>query len=330
MRCTQNPTRSEEWRRGWHPERIPNRDTDDSVLIVGAGPAGLEAARAFGQRGYEVIVAEATRKLGGRVTREAALPGLSTWARVSDWRVGQIQKMPNVTIYRESLMDADAVVESGCGIVAVATGATWRRDGFGRTDRAVVPGSHYANVFTPDDIMNGTELDGPVVIFDDDHYYMGSIIAEKLAASGKEVVLVTPEAVASAFTTYTLEQRCVQARLIELGVRIVASHSLVDIGVNEVHVRCIYTNIVLPVVHQSIVLVTAQSTNDALYAELVANHEYCRVGTNQKIARFGDCYAPGTIAAAVWSGHRYAREPLGFDIMDETPFKLERVELSDR
>ena len=75
MRCTQNPTRSEEWRRGWHPEHIPVKDTDDHVLVVGAGPAGLEAARAFGQRGYEVMLAEAARDLGGRVTRETTFPG---------------------------------------------------------------------------------------------------------------------------------------------------------------------------------------------------------------------------------------------------------------
>src|SRR3990170_2818082 len=49
IRCTQNPTMGEEWRRGWHPERIARKKSDDRVLVVGAGPAGLEAARALGQ-----------------------------------------------------------------------------------------------------------------------------------------------------------------------------------------------------------------------------------------------------------------------------------------
>jgi dimethylamine/trimethylamine dehydrogenase len=88
IRCTQNPAMGEEWRRGWHPERIRPRESDASVLIVGAGPAGLEAARALGQRGYPVMLAEATRELGGRVPREASLPGLAAWRRVAEYRIG--------------------------------------------------------------------------------------------------------------------------------------------------------------------------------------------------------------------------------------------------
>ena len=98
MRCTQNPTVGEEWRRGWHPEMIAPRGSDDSVLVVDAGPAGLEAARGLGQRGYRVALAEATTGLGGRVSWESGLPGLASWARVRDWRVGRIREMANVEV----------------------------------------------------------------------------------------------------------------------------------------------------------------------------------------------------------------------------------------
>src|SRR5699024_6750835 len=81
IRCTQNPSMGEEWRRGWHPEKIRERESDAEILIIGAGPAGLEAARALGARGYDVILAEARRELGGRVTDEAKLPHLSAWIR---------------------------------------------------------------------------------------------------------------------------------------------------------------------------------------------------------------------------------------------------------
>src|SRR5262249_23328790 len=93
MRCTQNPTRGEEWRKDWHPEITPDRASDDGVLIVGAGPAGLECARALGQRGYEVTLAETRDVLGGRVHDESRLPGLSAWGRVRDYRAQQIGQM---------------------------------------------------------------------------------------------------------------------------------------------------------------------------------------------------------------------------------------------
>ena len=92
IRCTQNPTMGEEWRKGWHPERMRPKGSEARVLIVGAGPAGLEAARAAGQRGYHVTLAEATRTLGGRVAREATLPGMSEYIRVRDYREQQDRK----------------------------------------------------------------------------------------------------------------------------------------------------------------------------------------------------------------------------------------------
>ena len=62
MRCTQNPTVGEEWRRGWHPEKIATTKTSEQVLVVGAGPAGLEATLQLALRGHQVILAEAPRR----------------------------------------------------------------------------------------------------------------------------------------------------------------------------------------------------------------------------------------------------------------------------
>ena len=80
---------------------------------MGAGPAGLEATRALGQRGYRVTLAEAGKALGGRVTRESALPGLGAWSRVRDWRVGRIREMANVDVYLDSELTAGDVLEFG-------------------------------------------------------------------------------------------------------------------------------------------------------------------------------------------------------------------------
>ena len=220
IRCTQNPTMGEEWRKGWHPERIPVRGSDASILIVGGGPAGLEAAVSLGKRGYNVALAESRRELGGRVSRESALPGLGQWARVRDWRLNQIEKLSNVDVYLDSTIDEEQILEFAPDRVVLATGAKWRRDGRGRWNASAIPGSDSASVLTPDDIMDGVIPSGPVVVFDDDHYYIGGVIAEKLRHAGLDVTLVTPANEVSTWTTHTEEQHRIQARILGLGIAV--------------------------------------------------------------------------------------------------------------
>ncbi len=169
IRCTQNPAMGEEWRRGWHPERIEPKASDRRVLVIGGGPAGLEAARALGQRGYKVTLAEARTELGGRVAREAALPTLAEWGRVRDWRISQLNKLPNVEVFLDSRLDAAQIREFGADRVVLATGATWRRSGIGRSSRVPVAGHEAEHVLSAEDILDGARPGGRVVVLDDDN-----------------------------------------------------------------------------------------------------------------------------------------------------------------
>ena len=334
MRCTQNPTVSEEWRKGWHPEIFPQHRSDDKVLVVGGGPAGLEAARALGARGYQVTVAEAGRSLGGRVANEAGLAGLSAWNRVSDYRTGQIGKMPNVDVYFDSELNADTVLEFGFSHVVVATGSHWRRDGVGRTHRAAISGLDKLSLLTPDDwfadrSVTDTAADGPVVIFDDDGFYMAGALAETIRLTDRQVTLVTPSSDVSPYTHYTLEQSRIQRRLIELGVNIRTHRMLAGAEQGAIRIACTYTQAKEELQCAAFMLVTARLPNDDLYTELVRRRaEWTGAGIST-VRVIGDAEAPGTIAAAVYSGHRYARELNEPPVNDAVPFKRELPRLED-
>ena len=309
IRCTQNPTMGEEWRKGWHPEIIPPRAGNDSFLIVGAGPTGLECARFLGRRGYSVHVAEADAQLGGRVTRESRLPGLAAWSRVRDYRLNQLNKMRNVEVYRTSRVTADQVLEFGATRIVLATGATWRRDGVGRANTRPIPGFDRAGgVFTPEDLMDGLQPAGPVIVFDDDHYYLGAILADKLRADGLAVTLVTPADHVSAWTVNTLEQHAIQKRLLDIGVEIVMNRNVVEFDGNRAVLQCTYTERQSRLPAASVVTVTSRLPNDELSLALSRTPDTVIQAGIISVNSIGDCLAPGTIAAAVYAGHRYARE----------------------
>ncbi len=325
IRCTQNPTIGEEWRRGWHPESIDTKGSHSRVLVIGAGPAGLEAARALGQRGYAVMLAEATRELGGRVTREAALPGLSEWARVRDYRIQQLEATRNVEIFRESELTADDVLAVGADHVAVATGAHWRTDRFnGATYEPIAEVGSSAQILTPDDVMEGQLPQGPTLIFDSDHYYMGSVLAERLRDAGLQVYLVTPADKASAWSENTGERLRVQQRLMELDVGIITGHELQVFGGGEALLRCTYTGRERQVAAETVVMVSQRKPNDRLYHDVQKRMEAGAGGAPRSLARIGDCEAPAIIAAAVYAGHRYARE-LDTNVNSDNPLKHDRV-----
>ena len=308
IRCTQNPTMGEEWRKDWHPERIAPKQSEQRILVVGAGPAGLEAARALGQRGYEVHLAEASRELGGRVNLESRLPGLAEWARVRDWRVGQLNRMANVAIYRDNLLTAPDVLEFGADHVVLATGCRWRRDGFGRSSGQAIPGLDAQNAFTPDDLMRGALPDGPVLLFDDDSFYMGSVLAELLRAAAREVILVSPDDSVASWSNNTQEFRHVQKRLREIEVRLVTSSTLLSVDRDGALLACVYTGRERRVACASVVTITARLPIDDLQHALEAHQSEWAAAGIQSVRAIGDCWAPGLIAHAVYAGHRYARE----------------------
>ncbi|MDH3666509.1 MAG: FAD-dependent oxidoreductase [Paracoccaceae bacterium] len=319
IRCTQNPTMGEEWRRCWHPERIAPKTDDDPVLVIGAGPAGLECAMQFAKRGTHVTLAEATGELGGRARREAALPGLASYMRVHDYRVQHLKAQPHVEIYLESEMTPETVRELGIPHVFLATGARWRADGIGRQLRKPLDGLGAVPAYTPDDIMDGAALSGRVAVYDDDDYYMGGVLAEKLARDGCAVTLVTASPIVSPWTVETMEQHRVQARLMELGVELALNRRLVRMQSGGLRLACIHTGQEEDLEADATAMVTERIPADDLANALKGD-----AALNLQV--IGDAFAPGHIAAAVYSGHLAARRH-GEACEDMSIYRAERTQL---
>jgi len=172
----------------------------------------------------------------------------------------------------------------------------------GRWHSRAVPGFAGPAIFTPDDIMAGRMPEGPVVVFDDDHYYMGGVIAEKLRRAGLDVSLVTPAELASVWTANTLEVKKIQIRLLQLEVKIRPSMTVSGFHGDHAHLACVFTGRSEVIAARSIVTVTARWPEEGLYLALKQDR-----GSLKSVHAIGDCYAPSTIAAAVYAGHEYAR-----------------------
>ncbi len=230
----QNATAGEEYRRGWHPEAFPPAaGADRPVLVVGAGPAGMECAVVLAKRGFGAIhLVEAEPEIGGRLRWTRRLPTLGDWGRITDWRAVQLAKLPGVEVITGRRLRAADVLEYGAELVVIATGSSWRGDGTQPGYPGPMPGAgpSLPHVLTPEQVCAGERPPGRrVVVYDTDGYYVGPGVAELLAADGYEVTIVTTFAVLSPVSDETLEGEMLRAHLHRAGIRVVHATTITEI-----------------------------------------------------------------------------------------------------
>lgn len=302
VRCTQNPTAGEEWRRKWHPE-VVTRDSSGQVLVVGGGPAGLEASLTLARRGFDVALADTRETFGGRLLFEAGLPGLSAYMRVAEYRLGQLRKMANVSLYPASRMDADTVRDFGADHVVIATGARWTTALCGANELPMGD-LQGPNVYTPDDLAAGVVPEGPVALFDFDNSSFGSAVAEYLGALGRETTYITTGGAAGAWSVMTNEQPGIYAALDKRGIS-VRTHEIVT-GFDGATLRLaqVFSGAERTIAARSVVIVGKRMGGSALYDDLRAKNP------GASIHLTGDARAPGALVHAVYQGRDIA-ETLG-------------------
>ena len=163
-----------------------------------------------------------------------------------------------------------------------------------------------ARVLTPDDVMDGAALPRgtQVVVWDDDHYYMASLMAEVLVDMGCETHYLTPACEVSTWTRATMEQHFIHARLLDKGVKVHAFANLDAVAVGGVTASCAITGRTEEVEADAVVLVTSRESEDLLARDLEARAADWRGAGIESVDTIGDALAPATIAHAVYAGRR--------------------------
>ena len=158
--------------------------------------------------------------------------------------------------------------------------------------------------------LAGVEGTAPqrVLVFDDDHYYLGGVLAELLAGLGHQVRLVTPAPLVSSWTANTLEIGDIQRRVLGAGIVVSANQVLVAVGAGEARTACAFTGTETVVAADAVLMVTARIPRDDLYLALEQRQDEWQARGVRSVRCVGDAWAPSTIAGAVWAGRRYAEE----------------------
>ncbi|CAH0495407.1 FAD-dependent oxidoreductase [Novosphingobium sp. CECT 9465] len=279
--CTVNPEIGHEYEGPITPAA-----TSKNVVIVGAGPAGLQAALVASQRGHKVTVLEKSDTIGGHVTMQALLPGLEDRAELIRWLKLQLDKA-GVPIHTNMEATPESVKALQPDAVIIATGARYSKTGASKAQLTGVPGAHLEHVFTPEEVLlEHARIGKRIVVYDNTSYEVGPGIAEHLANQGKEVFLVTIDS-AMAMSVTELGLNKVIARRVIPKVTFLPSTEITAIDESNVSLRGVYSGetSVLEGIDNTI-LVTSKPPQEDLYHAMVGDMPNIRIIGDAREARW--------------------------------------------
>ena len=296
--CTINPATGRE--RIWGVRTFSRAAKPGKVVVIGGGPAGLEAARCSRLRGHEVVLFEKRGGLGGQLGLWASLPGRTALPPVIDWYRSRLEEA-GVQVRTGVEASAECVLAERPDAVVVATGAGYARDGESGFMAAPIPGWEHDFVLTPEQVLEeGRRPRGRVIVLDEEGMHTGVGVAEVLATAGAEVEIVTRElAAVGPDLYYSMEFAFILPKLKSLGVRTTIATYVKEIGDREVTLFDILTNDEERRTVNAVVLATMRRAQADLASQLE--------GRVEQLFLVGDALAPRTLFDAFYEGQRFAR-----------------------
>lgn len=290
--CLVNPSVGREF--DWGGDRFTPAPARREVLVVGAGPAGLEAARVAAERGHRVEIVEALPVVGGQFRLAGMQPRRAQILDLLDWYERQFTKL-GVTLRLNTFLDEGEIVAHPAEVVVLATGSLPDEDGFQRwqPQHARLPGIETGGVTSPEAVLRReARLGDTVVVYDEGSNWRGVGTAWALAEQGKRVVIVTPEPFVGREIARTAADGAARRRLAELGARFLTEHCLTRWHGNGVTVQSMLTGQEEVIAASALVMATTNKAFDP-WPETFAGKQTHRIG---------DCTAPRLAAYAFYEG----------------------------
>jgi 2,4-dienoyl-CoA reductase-like NADH-dependent reductase (Old Yellow Enzyme family)/pyruvate/2-oxoglutarate dehydrogenase complex dihydrolipoamide dehydrogenase (E3) component len=294
--CLINPSAGREFE--WDGDTFKPAARPGSVLVVGGGPAGLEAARVAAERGHRVILAEATDRLGGQFRLAGLQPRRGQITDLIAWYEGQLARL-QVEIRLNTYLEADEIAAMKADAVVLATGSQPAMTGWQRAlaYRDTMPGVDGPNVWSVEDVMRReARLGARILILDDAGNWRAPGTAWHLAEKGHQVTLLTADAYIGRDLARTAADFPMRARLKKLGVTFVTDSVIVAWHGDAATIRDLSTGEERRQDFDSLVLATTNVSDTALQDELA------RTGIDHHA--IGDCLAPRHAAAAIYEGRK--------------------------
>ncbi|PWE29412.1 oxidoreductase [Maritimibacter sp. 55A14] len=294
--CLVNPSAGREHE--WGGDRFTPAETPRRVLVVGAGPAGLEAARVAAERGHSVEIAEASGETGGQFRLAGMQPRRAQILDLLDWYERQFERL-QVRLRRHAFLEADEIRAAAADVVVLATGSLPDENGIQRwmpeADR--LPGLEAGRVFSPEAVMRReARLGEAVIVYDEGGHWRGCGTAWHLAEQGHRVTLVTPDPMVGAGIARTSADLPLRQRLARLGATLLPEHLVTRWHGDGATLRNLLDGSETRIAATALVMSTTNRAFDPLSADLA----------DLDIRMIGDCVAPRLAPFAFHEGRRLA------------------------